>query len=270
VTPRSKIVCAVDRSERSREAVEAARWLAQALGVEVVVAHAFDPMAVPVPPVHELSASSTRSDDFVRAERQAAQVLLRDLSAQLAQVGHTSELIEGGPAAGMLDLVHRHRAELLVTGTAARSKLDRLLIGSVATELACKAACPVVCVPPGARVGDPGPVVVAWDGSDGGERAAHHARALATRIGRELVAVNVVEGGAPEGAGPEGAEVVVEHGDPVAAIARVARSREAALVVSGTRRRGALKSALVGSVSAGLVREAGRPVMLVSPVASAD
>jgi nucleotide-binding universal stress UspA family protein len=54
----------------------------------------------------------------------------------------------------------------------------------------------------------------------------------------------------------------------VAALTRAASERRAALIVAGTRGRGALAAALLGSVSAGLVRGAGRPVALVSPRAA--
>ena len=61
----------------------------------------------------------------------------------------------------------------------------------------------------------------------------------------------------------------VEDGDPVEALARAARERRACLVVTGTRGRGPLRGQLFGSVSTGLVRAAGRPVMLVSAHAEA-
>ena len=55
----------------------------------------------------------------------------------------------------------------------------------------------------------------------------------------------------------------VEEGDPVQVLAAVAREQAAALLVTGTRGRNALSSALLGSVSVGLVAAAGRPVALV-------
>ena len=58
--------------------------------------------------------------------------------------------------------------------------------------------------------------------------------------------------------------VKVEEGDPVEELARIAAERRACLVAAGTRGRGPLRGELFGSVSKGLVRDAGRPVMLVS------
>jgi nucleotide-binding universal stress UspA family protein len=56
----------------------------------------------------------------------------------------------------------------------------------------------------------------------------------------------------------------VEDGDPAEELTRVAREERVCLAVTGTRGRGPLRGRLLGSVSTGLVRTAGRPVMLVS------
>ena len=138
-------------------------------------------------------------------------------------------------------------AALLVAGTAARQGLQRLLHGSVSGALAVDAPCPVVVVPPDAVLGEPGPVLVGDDGSEHGRRAVRHAEALAARLERELVSLHV------------------EDGEPVEGLTAAARERRACLVVTGTRGHGPLRGQLVGSVSTGLVRAAGRPVMLVSP-----
>jgi nucleotide-binding universal stress UspA family protein len=108
-----------------------------------------------------------------------------------------------------------------------------------------------VAVPPDAALREPGPLLVGDDGSEHGRRALRHAEALAVRLGRELERLHV------------------EHGDPVEQLARVARERRACLAVTGTRGRGSLRGELLGSVSKGLVRTAGRPVMLVSEHAMA-
>jgi hypothetical protein len=62
--------------------------------------------------------------------------------------------------------------------------------------------------------------------------------------------------------------LAVEEGDPVHVLAGVARERAVALLVTGTRGRNTLRSALRGSVTGGLVR-AGRPVASV-PVSDRD
>jgi nucleotide-binding universal stress UspA family protein len=142
-------------------------------------------------------------------------------------------------------------ATLLVTGTAARRGLEHLLHGSVSGALAADAPCPVVAVPPEAALREPGPVLVGDDGSEHGGRAVRHAEALAARLERGLVQLHV------------------EDGDPVEELARAAREQRACLAVTGTRGRGPLRGQLFRSVSTGLLRTAGRPVMLVSEHARA-
>jgi nucleotide-binding universal stress UspA family protein len=197
-----------------------------------------------------------------------------------------TKLEDGQPVPELRRLATERRATLLVAGAAARSGLDRILIGSVAGRLAAVAPCPLVVVPRGAALDEPGPVVSGYDGSAHSLRAARHAAALSARLGRELVLVHVTgDDGVRPGedlarelhdAGVRGlgddpgrprldlkVRLAVEPGDPVQILAAVAREESAALLVTGTRGRNALSSALLGSVSAGLVRAAGRPVALV-------
>ena len=174
-----------------------------------------------------------------------------------------------------------------MTGTAARVGLDRILIGSVTSELAAHSPCPVIAVPRAAALEEPGPVLAGYDGSDHGLRAARHAAALAAQLKRDLVLVHVAKRGdevlrpdreladelyaaaaaaprsAPDGSLDLAVNVVRESGDPADTLVRVARERAAALIFTGTRGRNALRSALLGSVSAGVVGVADRPVGLV-------
>ncbi len=138
----------------------------------------------------------------------------------------------------------------------------------------------------------PKPVVVGADGSPHSEDAVRWAAALAARHGRPLRIVTVsdipgaagvrdrlpadlaeaVHRGAREIAGraaavpadadlPVTAEVVAGH----AAAALVEASADAAVVVVGTRGRGAIMGTLLGSVSAQVARHASCPVAVVPP-----
>jgi len=182
-------------------------------------------------------------------EQIAEDAATAELEAVLSTLPHTE--VTGSVLTGWPTSVIRRRAvdcgaTLLVTGTAARQGFERLLHGSVSGALAVAAPCPVVIVPPDAALREPGPVLVGDDGSEHGRRAVGHAEALAARIERGLVPMHV------------------ENGDPAEALARAAREQRACLVVIGTRGHGPLRRGLFGSVSAGVVRAAGRPVMLVS------
>ncbi|MGZ4675644.1 MAG: universal stress protein [Acidimicrobiia bacterium] len=64
-------------------------------------------------------------------------------------------------------------------------------------------------------------------------------------------------------AGIEPAEVIVEHGDPVAAICSAADEHDADVIVVGPQRKGWLARVVEPSLSHALVKRATRPVLLV-------
>ena len=281
------VICAIDEGDASRHPVRAATWLAQALDAELVLAHALDPMGVGARPRAEMVARDITDADLVQAARRAARLLLDDAARSVTGVEVTTELPEGQVVEELRRLADARWAALLVAGTAPRGGIERVLVGSVSGALAATAPCPLVAVPRGAALEEPGPVVVGYDGSSHSLRAARHAAALAARLGRELVLLHVTgdEGVRPDedlarelyAAGVAGlgddpgrpaldlkVRLAVEEGDPAQVLAAVGRKQAAALLVTGTRGRNALSSALLGSVSVGLVRVAGRPVALVS------
>lgn len=247
---RGPILCAFDASEPSILAADAAAWLAGSLRAELELVYVVDHDDLPALPPHGAGIDPHVRDALPLIQEQIAEdAATAELRAVLSTLPHTE--VTGSVLTGLPATVIRQRAvecaaRLLVTGTAARQGLQRLLHGSVAGEIAADAPCPVVIVPPDAALREPGPVLVGDDGSDHGRRAVVHAEAMASVLGRSLVPVRV------------------EEGDPAAALAREARDRRACLVVTGTRGHGPVLAGLVGSVSAGVVRAAGRPVMLVS------
>jgi nucleotide-binding universal stress UspA family protein len=280
------VLCTIDDGEVSRHAVRAAAWLAGALDARLLLAHAFDPMGVPARPRNEMLARGITDDDLVQAGRRAARLLLDDGASSVTDMDVATELAEGPVVAELLRLAAERWALLLVAGTAARGGLERVLLGSVSGALAAASPCPLVAVPRGAALDEPGPVVVGYDGSEHSLRAARHAAALAARLRRELVLLHVADGervrpdetlardlyaaglrGLGDNPGRAALDLdvrlAVEDGDPVQVLAAVGREEAAALLVTGTRGRNALSSALLGSVSVGLVAAAGRPVALV-------
>jgi nucleotide-binding universal stress UspA family protein len=245
------IIGAVDIAALSRSAGDCARWLAVESGAPLELVYVFDRGGLPALP---------RMDPGVRKElydRQEERVLAGAIE-QLAAIACASPgirtsatVVEGLPVPTLRELAAERRAGLLVTGTAAREGLEHVLQGSVAGELAAAAPCPVTVIPPDAAVGETGPVIVGDDGSDHGRRAVGHAAAIAARLGREVVRMQV------------------DEGDPVTVIGEAARDQRACLIVTGNRGRGPFRAELFGSVSTGLVQRAGRPVVLVSPQAGA-
>lgn len=229
--------------------LEASRWLGRELAAPVVIAHGFDAMAIQVPPSRELAYAGFSSDELSRIERGRIEALLEHAAGGLGDVPHTTALRDGLPVPVLLALAAEHQARLLISGTATRGAVDRILVGSVSSELANRAACPVVVVPEDATVAGSGPVIAGYDESQDSMRAVRQAAGLAAKLDRELVEMHVTDA------------------DPAERLTQAAHDREAALLVVGTRGRGAVTSALLGSVSAGVVRRAERPIVLVGPAA---
>jgi nucleotide-binding universal stress UspA family protein len=114
-------------------------------------------------------------------------------------------------------------------------------------------------------------------------RALAVARGLGERLGLRLVAVHVAEldaDPAQEAAASRMAEqaadayvmdpseAVVERGDPVERLVATVIDEDAELLVVGSRGHGRLKTALLGSVSLGVVASAPCPVVVVSRAAA--
>lgn len=208
-------------------------------------------------------------------------------------------------------------ADLLVVGArGARSGLARAVLGSTALHVATRAHCPVVVLPdestpaavPAGTTGAP-VVVVGFDGSSESCTALGVAAEEAALAGAHLRVVQawtteVIEGAVVTTPGSyhwkrlrEQQEArLAEHLEPVrrrhpelAVEQRIvwgaarevlhAESRDASLVVVGTRGRGRVRRTVLGSVSTGVLHDSTAPVMLVHesaarrrlhPVASID
>lgn len=244
------VLCAFDATEPSLLAAHAAGWLAGALRAPLELVYVVDHGDLPaVPRTGEPMNPHTRGALHAIQERIAeddARTDIEGMVAALRDVDVTGSVLTGWPADVLRQQAAERGAAMLVTGTAGRRGLEHVLRGSVSGALAVEAPCPVVVVAPGDALNEPGPVLVGDDGSEHAQRAVRHAQELAARLDRDLVPLHV------------------EDGDPVEGLARAAREQRACLAVTGTRGRGPLRGQLLGSVSTGLVRTAGRPVVLVS------
>jgi nucleotide-binding universal stress UspA family protein len=134
-------------------------------------------------------------------------------------------------------------------------------------------------------------IVIATDGSAGGRAAIDEGLALAESMQADVTFVSVRPAPSPVLGNPYYQRALVRElersraalaaavelaeeqgiacdaesleGDPAEEIARFARDRQADLVVVGSRGLGHFKGAVMGSVSSGVVRCAGRPVFVV-------
>lgn len=281
------ILCAIDNSDAAGRVFDAARGLADALGVDLVAVHAVE---------------GGEPD----ADRVAASVRTR-----MSGTGGTPEvrLVEGPPAQAIMETADREDAELLVIGSRGRGALRSAALGSVSREVASRARCPVVIVPSGERWAETpigaddadASVVCGVDGSDEALTAAAFAGRLARRLEWRLVLVHarqtlralaaypgastrtpplsgqedavrnlaakIIEDA--ERAAGVGAVGVVEPGPPAEVLESVADRESARLIVIAARGVGTLRAALLGSVAADLPVAAARPVVVLSAPAAA-
>ncbi|MFU8849711.1 universal stress protein [Micromonospora sp. SL1-18] len=195
------------------------------------------------------------------------------------------EVFDGPPA---LVLQERSaQAGMLVLGSRGQGGFAGLLAGSTAVSVTAHAHCPVVVVRDG-QAATSGPVVVGMDGSESSLRALGFA---VERAAQRDVPLRVLRAWGPPGDrrvpgfDPQQAtateraaveqelaqwrrtfpdvpvEVQVAPGNPAALL--VEASREAQLVVVGSRGRGGLRGMLLGSVSQQLIHHAHCPVAVI-------
>ncbi|HEX6870620.1 MAG TPA: universal stress protein [Micromonosporaceae bacterium] len=287
------IVVGVDGSEQSMTAL---RWAAEAAtlsGQRLHLLHGFvwPPLAASygLPPEAWYDPRPRREAERIVAEMLAQ---ARDLAVGVPVTG---SVVDGSPAAVLIEA--SNQAATLVVGARGHGGFAGLLLGSVSSQVAVHAHCPVVVVPAGHEVEDEGTrrIVVGVDGSDGSNLAAEYAFREAARRGVELTAVRAWTPPGPawrtdirpltldseeiavaerdllhtaladwEMAYPQvrvEPRLIADH--PVAAL--VAASAGAQLVVVGSRGYGAFRGRLLGSVSMGVLHRAACPVVVVHP-----
>ena len=192
-------------------------------------------------------------------------------------------------------------ASAVVCGSRGNGAMSRAVLGSTSTSLLHHAGCPLLVVPAGPGPLD-GPALIGYDGTDGAKAVLPVAAALlgdrAAVITHVWTSPLESFGGASLEVTPttfgetaleleqqvrlmaddvalEGAELARAAGMPARPLTVQARGgawrslleaageQGAAVLVTGNRGRGAMKSSVLGSVSAGLAHNAELPVLIV-------
>jgi nucleotide-binding universal stress UspA family protein len=277
------ILIACDGGEHDRDALALGRVLAglTAASMEAVAVHPCTPLAASI--VGERWAAMTRgnADDALDAAR--------------SEIGDARDaafhrIAASSPALGLDLAAEEADAAVIVVGSTRRGRIGRVLPGPTAMQILVDAPCPIAIAPVGyaRRAARPARIGVGFDGSEESVCAVELASRLAGNAGARLEVIGVLAGPARRSAfsrrgdaerfRPERWEARQRLERIAAAVGGDVRARllEGApprsliaatealdLILVGSHGRGALGRALVGSVSARLLREAACPVLVV-------
>jgi nucleotide-binding universal stress UspA family protein len=270
------VLCGVDQSPQAEAAAALAGRFAALLRLQLVLLHAADP---PLVPLH-LGDGQERLVTQTAFDRAGAlRTVVEPIS--IDEPVQVTRMVEfGGPAEVIRTAASELRAELVVVGARGQSAVEDLWIGSTSSALAQAAPCPVVLTPAGSSGSPtslPGQLIMCGvDGSEPSVAATRSSARLAERLGVPLVLAYVAradEEGPVEAAAAAAraaapsidVEIAQARGEITDVLIALAQEREAGLIAVGSRGRGSIKAALLGSVSRSLVRAADRPVLVVSP-----
>jgi nucleotide-binding universal stress UspA family protein len=287
-----KILVATDFSETSEGALRWGLELAREHGAEVRLLHALrlpspSTPLVPIPPDLHLDL------------QQKAVSRLEQIETKLRQEGHrcSTEVRHEQPADAVRLASNEWGADLVVIGTRGMSRLEHLLLGSVAERIVTSSPCPVLAVHPDDYDQHRAlrRILVPTDFSEEARRAAESALELVSGAQKgELVLVHSyhvpVEYSA-YGALPVSAQFLtsiadaarveldkwagelrgrgwtvttaLEEGPPSSVIQRLAADRAVDLIAMGTHGRGGFAELVLGSNAKRVLQHAPCPVLVV-------
>jgi nucleotide-binding universal stress UspA family protein len=244
------LVVGLDGSPASAAALAWAARLAERVGAEVVVAHAFEPDQAEVSPA-----------EYAELREAARLRLADDWSDPLRGTGipHRAVQVTGAPEA-LLDAADAEGAALLVVGTRGPGRRPALHMGSVAHRLAHHSRGPLAIVPLADQLPSGRRLLVGVDGSAGSDRVLTWAADLARAAGAAVTVVGTLDGRDVRGsrakvrawiraaeeamhercaepfaaAGVDARSRIVETTHPLTALEAAAREEEAGWIVVGT------------------------------------
>jgi nucleotide-binding universal stress UspA family protein len=282
-----KLLVATDFSPASEKVVLYAKALAQRFGSIVEVAHIFDPSVVCS---YEDAIIGMLPGDRREVEQRALESVIDDFTA--SGIRAEIALAEGHrPFAFLLKLAREKDVDLIVAGTASKSGVARLILGSTAEELIRNAEIPVLTIGPKVQLPEAGAlvfkkIIYATDFSEESLRAAAYALSFAQDSGAHLYFCYVLgmevdsierrkflEDGfksalqrmiPPSSYDWCSPECVVEHGAAADAILGLATKVQADLIVLGARKASFWLTHIVHGLTPDLLAQATCPVMTVS------
>lgn len=145
-----RILCPVDFSQCSRDALDCAIGLARHHTARVLVLHVFAnwPTVAVIPSLNADSPGKSSLRDVDRDE--LLRCLERFVKDQLGNHAHIETRVVEAPDVHREILLQAEqiKADVIVLGSHGRSGFERLLLGSIADKVLRRAPCPVMIVPP--------------------------------------------------------------------------------------------------------------------------
>jgi len=133
-----RILLATDLSSASEKAADEALALARALRADLLVVSVIDPTTRGTGP------HLARMDQRRAAREVAAQALV--VRGRRAGVAVEFLVWEGEPGPAIIEAAEAENADILVVGTRGRSRVERMVLGSVSDHVVRHAPCPVMIV----------------------------------------------------------------------------------------------------------------------------
>jgi nucleotide-binding universal stress UspA family protein len=174
----AQLLIAYDGSPSAATAVRAAASLFPDARVSVatVPSEASVHAGTAIPPLPHMSPAVVGEaiEELRAVARQQADETAAQAVAQARTLGLEAEAVTVSPSApawpALLDAAHGLGADVLVCGTRGRGAFARALLGSTSSSLLHQTDIPMLVVPDGGGALD-GPVIAAYDGSEGAGRA---------------------------------------------------------------------------------------------------
>lgn len=288
-----QILVPTDFSENAQHAVSYAVGLAKQCSAKLHLLH------TPVIPTYLLmDLSYSPGPEAVTRILNDAQEAIDQQAKVVASAGveHFTAIREGTVHEVIRDYAKEHDVDLVVVGTHGRSGVAKLMYGSVTERVLKTVHTPIIVVPPeGGEL--PSVIVMAYDFSSPGKRAAELARAIHGVFHGPLHLVHsyldvwgeYTDRGAVVGEAAEkrrealhlgleemleadakelfsiDAQTIQTHlvtGDPAEGILRVAEDVGATLICAGTTGKSGIERLLIGSVARRLLHESKVPLLL--------
>ncbi|HEY7173140.1 MAG TPA: universal stress protein [Vicinamibacterales bacterium] len=292
----TRIVCPIDFSEPSHHAIEHAVTVARWYEAPILALHVHTAVRAPVTAFELVGVGAPGDEDPELALLRAA---TDDFVTTVSPPGAVIRVAVGlgSPAAEIVAEAGASPGTLIVMGTRGAGGLEHLLLGSVAEKVLRTASCPVMTVPPRARITSRLPfkrVLCPIDFSPASQHALSLAMSFAREGDAELTLLHVVTGltpgetppnsrafYSPEYAGFRGRDALenlralipkeaadwcfpgaqLARGDPAGEILRFAADHRMDVIVMGVEGRSAFDQVVFGSTTNAVIRAATCPVV---------